>query len=409
MKKLYKFPPCSIYDVPAMETWLQDLAQAGLFLQKAGRHLFVFQINQPAELSEAIWPAIRYRLEPIPDDCAKPADDMMDDYASAGWEFVASADKSFFIWRSLRPDADELHSDPWIQSTAYEQLCRRLTINTAAAVLLPAALFLIFLCGMLLSNKPVTLFLANPSMPLLIAAEAAAAMQAVRQAVTLRRFKQSLADGLPAEHYKDYKKGMRIRRISRFCLAILLLAILSTPIFVFTLNWKKTIADINRPLPYLPLDLIEQDTDFAYHTDPYIRGGVNAYSYAEYAWTLFAPVHYDIYQSGSMHSVYQNPDNGTIAVCPSAKTEYFRLSLPFLAAPLYKEQIRCYVSPSDQMVITEPAHPGFDHITVADSDRYTQLFACRGNQVIHIQYWGTAVLSDLLDELSEAFDAAKGN
>ena len=37
MKQIYQLPPCSIYDVPAMETWLTDLARSGLHLVKAGR------------------------------------------------------------------------------------------------------------------------------------------------------------------------------------------------------------------------------------------------------------------------------------------------------------------------------------------------------------------------------------
>lgn len=399
MKKLYKFPPCSVYDVPAMETWLSDLAQTGLLLLKPGRHLYVFQKMQPDALSPDMQAAARYRLEPIPGGCRKPADDMLDDYASAGWEFVSAADRSFFIWRSMRADAEELHSDPFVQGTAHVQLCRRLSKNTAAAVMLPAVIFIMFLCGMLLSDRPVTLFLASPSIALLIAADTLSAI--------LRRFRQSLADGIPAGHYKDYKKGLKLRSILSFCLSVLLLVLISMPVFIFTFNWKKSIANTGTPLPYLPLELIEQDTGCFRPAEPYMRGGVDARSCADYSWTLFAPVHYDIYQEGRLDHVYQNPDNDMIAVCPSARTEYFQLSLPFLAVPLYHEQIQLYTSRLDPRAVTEPEHPGFDHITIACSGEYAQLFACRGNQVIHIQYWGNAGLTGLLDELSAAFDAAK--
>ena len=71
MKKLYKLPPCSIYDVPAIETWLFDLAQDGLLLQKTYRCLFVFEDQKQP-------PACKYRLEPIPDGSRTPAADMLD-------------------------------------------------------------------------------------------------------------------------------------------------------------------------------------------------------------------------------------------------------------------------------------------------------------------------------------------
>ena len=81
MKKRYKFTPCSIYDVPAMETWLSDLAQQGMHLRKTGRCIFSFQKGETSDT--------KYRLEPIPKDWGcEPDDDMKEAYAQAGWEFV---------------------------------------------------------------------------------------------------------------------------------------------------------------------------------------------------------------------------------------------------------------------------------------------------------------------------------
>ena len=42
MRNVYKLPPCSIYDVAAMEAWLTDLAADGLYLNHAGSSLFAF-------------------------------------------------------------------------------------------------------------------------------------------------------------------------------------------------------------------------------------------------------------------------------------------------------------------------------------------------------------------------------
>lgn len=390
MKKTYRMPPCSIYDVPAMESWLSDMTQTGLYLQKAGRHFFVFLKKEASDT--------RYRLEPAPDSCPAPADDVRELFAQAGWEFVTAICKSFFVWRSIQPDADELHSDPVVHSTVYGQLLRRLRIHTISAAILPLFLLAVFVCGLLLSPRPITLFLANPSMPLLILAEALLGIQTVRQALHLRSLKRSLANGQPALHQKDYRKGQILRRILRLAAALPSLLILAIAAGVLLLGWKKTISDVDTALPYLPLDQIENHADFSWHKDAAVRGGVDAYNQAEYVWSPLVPAHYEIYQQGEVQHIYQKED--TIAVAPSAYTEYFRLAHPAFTLPLYREQVSRYIHSDTSSAVTELSHPGFDLVTIAKAEGYTQLFACRGCQYIHIQYWGNADLAEKLDLLA---------
>lgn len=197
--KVYKLPPCSIYNVPAMEAWLSALAGGGLYLRKAGGRLLTFTRGEPCCTS--------YRLEPVTGECKQPPCDMLDAYAHAGWEFTAALQNTFFIWRSVRADADELHSDPLVHSSAYGQVFRRLRMNAVSAALLAIVLFAMFGCGMLLSPRPVTLFLANPSMPLLVIFNLISGIRAVQQFLCLYRLKRSLASGIPAQHQADYRKG----------------------------------------------------------------------------------------------------------------------------------------------------------------------------------------------------------
>lgn len=399
MKKRYKLTPCSIYDVPATETWLSDLAQQGMHLRKTGRDIFSFQKGEKSDT--------KYRLEPIPKDWGcEPDDDMKEAYEQAGWEFVTVCSKSFFIWRSIRADAKELHSDPLVHSTAYEHLCARLFKSAVQNIILIFGFLAIFICGMLLSPQPVTLFLASPSFPLLIAFEFLCSIQAVRHTLSLHRLKHSLAEGLPAPHHKGYKKRLWLRRTFSICISALWLIIVSMPLFVFILNWNRTTSEIDIPLPYLPLDQLEQSEDFSWHKDTYIKDGADAFNHVSYSWTPLVPVHYDIYQQGEPQKVFTGTEPDAAAVQPSASTEYFQLLLPVFTVPLYKEQLKCLMHTDDNPVITKPQHPGFDHITISKSDEYTQLFACRGNQVIQIRYWGSADLSERLDELSFALDHA---
>ena len=395
MNKVYKLPPCSIYDVPAMETWLSDMSRTGLHLKKAGRRYLIFVKGEALDTC--------YRMEPVTDSCQIPDEEILELYAQAGWEFAAALQKSFLIWHSICPNADEPHSDPLVHSTAYEHLLNRLKKNAVCAALLPAVIFAMSACAMLLSSQPVTVFLVSSPMLLVIIADAALGVQAVRQALELHSLKRSLSNGLPAAHKKDYHTHMHLYRILRFCTSLLVLVILALPAASFFLNWEKTISDIDMKLPYLPLDVIEEGQEgFSWHKDQNMRGGVDTYNRAAYTWSLLVPVHYDIYQQGEVQNVYKNDE--TIGIAPSAYTEYFQLILPAFTVPLYRERVRCYIHADTNPVVTELSHPAFDHVTIAKSEGFIQLFACRGRQMIHIRYWGDADLTDKLDMLADALD-----
>lgn len=391
MKKIYRLPPCSIYDVPATETWLSDMAQSGLYLQKAGRSYFIFQKDVPSDTC--------YRLEPVTGSIPSPDCEIQEHYAQAGWKFVTTVHKSFYIWQRMRPDADELHSDPVVHSTAYEQLLKHLKKNALVYAIFPIVLLAFFLFIMHVSPQPVTLFLASPSMPFLIAAEFLFGIQAVKQFVTLRRLKQSLASGIPAPHQKNYRKGSVPYRITNTCISILQFLIIAMAFCVLILNRKESILGTDTVLPCLPLDILEQNPDFAWHKDSYLKNGTDTFNRISYTWSPFVPVHYDIYQQGEVQDIYQHGD--TIATVPSASTEYFQLLFSSLAVPLYKEQLKNSLGLHHDPVITELSHPGFDCVTVTVSDGFSQLFACRGRQVIHIRYWGNAKLDENLDTLAD--------
>ncbi len=391
MKKTRRLLPCSIYDVPAMETWLFDMARNGLALKKTGRWYFVFAREQPSCCCFRLEPVTGYFNGHLVPDC-----EMRDSYAEAGWEFVTDIQKLFYVWRSVRPDAQELHSDPVVHSGAYGQLYRRIHTDAVISAFCPVFLLALFLAGVFLSPRPVNTFLINPFLPFLITIEVLSAIQAVRQAYSLKCLKQSLADGLPAAHQKNYRKGMRLHRAAAATSLLMMIFFTAMAICTLAFSWEKNISDVKTAMPYLPLDMIEQSPDFSRHKDAY-----DAYNRASYTWSLFVPVHYDIYEQGEIQHVIQN--NDSIAIDPSARTEYFRLLFPFLAKKLCREQVTVYSARYDGSAVTEYACPGFDLVAVAKSSEVSQLFACRGSQVLHIRYWGSARLEERLNLVTELF------
>lgn len=104
MKYCYKRPTFDFYDTVAMECWLSDMAKKGLLYEGNNLASFRFSKAKPQDIC--------YRVEPTVNDDVMPSDEMLSDYADAGWAFAAHQGKQFFIWKSTRLDATELHTGP---------------------------------------------------------------------------------------------------------------------------------------------------------------------------------------------------------------------------------------------------------------------------------------------------------
>ena len=131
MKRYKRLVPYSLYDVPAIEFWLEEMARRGLHLDNIMGQYAWFLKGEPAE--------VRYRLEPWGDSAPQLDEEMEAMYEAAGWEYVLRlVGENFHLWRSARPDARELHDDPIVQSYGFawaEKRIRRIFWICAAVFL----------------------------------------------------------------------------------------------------------------------------------------------------------------------------------------------------------------------------------------------------------------------------------
>lgn len=328
MKYSYKRPSFDFYDTVAMECWLSDMAKKGLLY--TGNNLAYFRFLKAEPLN------ICYRVEPTTNDALEPSDEMLSAYTDAGWEFVANQGNQFFIWKSTRPDATELHTDPIVQSESYRRLCKKLTRTAAFTGLCVVAIFAIILGGFLVSDRPVTLFLTSSLYIFLAVFELFIVAQVVQQARSALRIKKMLADGFSLNHKKDYHKEYRVYRIMNILSLLFSIAILVTALLTLTTDWRKNTVDVIEPLPYLSLDLIEQSEEFAWAEPAFMfDSDIDYNNYVDYSWTPLVPEHYEIHQEGADQS-HKWPD-GSGYYSPSASTEYYRLAFSVFAPALFDE------------------------------------------------------------------------
>ena len=110
------FLPASLYDVPAIQAWLEDQAKRGKLLD----YWCGFRKGEPAEC--------QYRLEPAGQKEYKPSEEKEAAYEAAGWEFVCATSvntEGFFVWRSVRANPQELYTEPETEGIRYEWLWKR--------------------------------------------------------------------------------------------------------------------------------------------------------------------------------------------------------------------------------------------------------------------------------------------
>lgn len=201
---MIRIAPISVFDVPAQQAWLEDMAAKGWFLKDYSSGVFSLVSFAKGEPK-----AVRYRLEPVPPDETSPDVERREVYRQLGWEHVTTIGKELYVWRSDEPDAPELHTEPETEAGAYTRLSRKLRVwNGIALVMMGLTLILLlgclfgpggWYCHQVKSWQPAGAWWA------VWAALAFALWQCGRESLMLRRFLRTLRAGVPVAHRRPYR------------------------------------------------------------------------------------------------------------------------------------------------------------------------------------------------------------
>ena len=219
-KQRWVLVPCPDYDVPAMESWLEEQAMQGLFLSKDDGFflgLACFESGAPRR--------VRYRLDAVPKEKAFSEFDEKKQAAIAlaeemGWEFVAEW-KEFLIYRCDDAHLPELNTDPAVQALSLKRvqnaLADRVFSTCYYLFLYPILLFLLqqptFLLGVLTVGS--TRFLA------LVLVTIVQTWGAVRDWSRLRRLRRHLQSGSRIEHTDGWREEKKCRLAGKIIRPIL--------------------------------------------------------------------------------------------------------------------------------------------------------------------------------------------
>jgi hypothetical protein len=202
-KYRYRIPPCPAYDIPGMESWLEDLAAKGLHLSKDGFFGLLTSFEEGPPKKE------RFRLEPTDrkgglfSEEYDPEDEQIQLLHQMGWTYRARRGQ-FHIWSSDDPGAPELNTDPQVQAvtmSALTQFLRKKVTNALFTTLLYLILYFgdILISSTLLLGTPLVLLFAG-----LMLWDLGCSLKAL---IVLVRWRNQLRRGQPLPHRSDYRRS----------------------------------------------------------------------------------------------------------------------------------------------------------------------------------------------------------
>lgn len=403
MNAVYKLTPVEPFDLAAVESWLEDLAEQGLYLKRFRPLFSSFTRGAPRR--------IRYRVEYVPG--LWPDDEvpgrLFDLYEEMGWDYVGPIgnERSLLIFRARTAHAPEPHTDPPVQGELLNKLARRLRRNfilvcvlLAIALGIPAfsvldsgtlwlelvqesALFLVFLYG-------IVLLFSLPS-----------EWKDWRRMAALSR---SLRQGIPLTHKIPYKNRSRRNLLSfLFFVTLAVLLIFTQYILPFTGGPAQNL-DKLKDFTLISIQSLEGE---GYRSDSFVADGVDYANFCDRERYLLAPTAWETVQSGKW-------DNN---LWVRLEVDWYCPLIPSMAQPLANDLLKDAMkldgsvwwepdtwwdqAQEEGWTVTEYSQDGADYLAVAQcSGTPFQVGVVAGNgRAVVARYTGHGTLAEHLEEL----------
>ena len=280
----YRIPPCPAYDIPSMESWLEDMAAEGLHLSKDGFFGLFTTFEEGPPKKE------RFRLEPTDrrnglfSEEYDPEDEAVQMLHQMGWTYRARRGQ-FYIYSTDDPGAPELNTDPQVQALTMAALTKYLWKSLRSTLLLTALYILLYFGDAIITG---CIYLGTWRVALLAGLLLWDLGRQIRALVVLLRFRKQLQNGQTLPHRSDYRKAKRTYLSGKALRTVLWLVV----VFGLLGQLMFTLADEN----YEPLT--DQTFPFSTVADFYPDAQVERqHSFMEsqfYAWSdPLAPENYD--------------------------------------------------------------------------------------------------------------------
>lgn len=308
-KYRYRIPPCPGYDIPAMESWLEDMAARGLHLASNGFFwdTVAFEEGPPAK--------VRYRLEATATQKGlfsneyEPDSDVIELHRQMGWTYRARRDQ-FHIYVSSDPHAPELNTDPQVQAYSIAALTKYLWKSLRGTLIMAVLYALLYFGDAIVSGS---IYLGTWRVALLAGLLLWDMGRQVRTLIVLSRYRRQLQNGDPLPH-RSTSPGRDLRYLALGAARKVLWVVLAVSLVSYLLPIMadepyRSLDDHTDPFPFATIeDLypgaeVERmdgilDSEYYRWSDPLAP---ESYDFSEYAEVTLDGKTFDCYLSITYH------------------------------------------------------------------------------------------------------------
>lgn len=396
MKYVRKLTPVHSYDIPGLESWLEEQAAKGLYLKQYGAQICTFTRDTPH--------TVRYRLDYCNTDRdPDPVPGLLTLYREMGWDYVCSTGP-LLIFCTKNPHAPEPHTDPQTHALLLKQLEKKIKRGCSFFAWLMAVFFILSLIGILGYGALLAALalsdLINISL-LFVLISLVYLIPALLDWRRVHRMITHLEAGIPLT---PIPSASRCRR------AVNGLALVATPLILCALlaYWllphpqtRWSLGTEGRPGDFEPVLLTQWEGE-TYRPDLLESDGVTILNSCQWDMTLLCPTRWEIQQWGSI-----GPETVRLELY------WYRPLFPALDRPLARDLMNYLTTHEENTrrvdeaslgpwTVTEHPVEGTDYLATAYNPNsvYQYAVAAGNGRTVSLSYRGPQDLEDHLPEIA---------
>lgn len=396
MKYVRKLTPVHSYDIPGLESWLEEQAAKGLYLKQYGPQICTFTRDTPR--------TVRYRLDYCNTDREPdPVPGLLTLYREMGWDYVCSTGP-LFIFCTNNPHAPEPHTDPQTHALLLRQLEKKIKRGCSFFAWLLAVFFVLSLIGVLGYGSLLTALALSDLTNMSLLFGLISLVYLIPALLDWRRVHRMITHleaGIPLT---PIPSASRCRR------AVNGLALVATPLILCALlaYWllphpqtRWSLGTEGRPGDFEPVLLTQWEGE-SYHPDLLESDGVTIFNSCQWDMTLLCPTRWEIQQWGSI-----GPETVRLELY------WYRPLFPALDRPLARDLMNYLTTHEENTrrvdeaslgpwTVTEHPVEGTDYLATAYNPNsvYQYAVAAGNGRTVSLSYRGPQDLEDHLPEIA---------
>lgn len=396
MKYVRKLTPVHSYDIPGLESWLEEQAAKGLYLKQYGAQICTFTRDTPH--------TVRYRLDYCNTDRdPDPVPGLLALYREMSWDYVCRSGP-LFLFCTRDPYAPEPHTDPQTHALLLKQLEKKIKRGCSFFAWLMAVFFILSLIGILGYGALLAALalsdLTNISL-LFVLISLIYLIPALLDWRRVHRMITHLEAGIPLT---PIPSASRCRR------AVNGLALVATPLILCAClaYWllphaqtRWSLGTEGRPGDFEPVLLTQWEGE-SYRPDLLESDGITIFNSCQWDMTLLCPTRWEIQQWGSI-----GPETVRLELY------WYRPLFPALDRPLARDLMNYLTTHEENTqrvgeaslgpwTVTEHPVEGTDYLATAYNPNsvYQYAVAAGNGRTVSLSYRGPQDLEDYLPEIA---------